>query len=251
MVLATFEAMHTRFELLFVEKDEIKGREIALRAEECVKRLEQSLSRHIAEGGLATVNRALTAIEVDDELYFILELSEQLRAATLGYFDIAALSPTISRPAYRTFPPVHSVERTSGEIVLDLGGIGKGYALEKIRTILKEGEISSALVNAGNSSILGVGAHPLGSEWQVSPAHGGEAFRLRDSALSVSGRCPAGRAHIVNPRNGKLVSESHDIAVTGRSALICEVLSTALYAAPAEERKQIINNFEGYNFKEI
>ncbi|MCQ2143400.1 MAG: FAD:protein FMN transferase [Bacteroidales bacterium] len=251
MVYSAFGAMHTRFELLFVEKDEERGRRIASRIEDCVNGLEKDLSRHLPGSSLSALNRAKGTVRVGDELYFLLELSEQFRAGTEGYFDIAALSRTIARPAYRTFPPTHSVERASEDILLDLGGIGKGYAVERIRTILNEEGIDKALVNAGNSSVLGVGAHPLGDEWRVEAAEGGEVFRLRDSALSVSGRGPLGRTGIVNPRNGRPVSEGPDLAVTGRSALVCEILSTALYAAPEEDRDAIMNNFEEYKYIEI
>lgn len=251
MVYCAFGAMNTRFELLFLEKDEKSGRKIARRAEDCALGLEKKLSRHIPASGLSALNVGEGAVKVDDELYFTLELCEQLRAATLGYFDIAALSPTISRPAYRTFPPAHEAERTSKDILLDLGGFGKGYAVEKIKTILLEEGIGKALINAGNSSVAAIGSHPLGAEWSVSPAAGGKEFRLKDSSISISGRGPGGRAHIVDPKTGKPVSEGPDLAVLGRSALLCEVLSTALYAAPAEDREKLIANFEGYKFINI
>lgn len=250
MVYCSIGAMHTRFEFLFAEKDEEKGREIASRAEECLQGLEGMFSRHIPTSGLSALNAAAGPVKVEDELYFLLELSEQFRAGTLGYFDVAALSATISRPAYRTFPPSHSVERTSADVLLDFGGIGKGYALEKVRTILTEEGIGCALLNAGNSSVLGIGAHPLGDEWRVSPSDGGGAFALRDSAMSISGTPRSGRAHIMDPKSGKAVYGRPDIAVTGRSALVCEVLSTALYAAPDGDRARIMANFDGYNYKE-
>jgi len=251
MAYCAFEAMHTRFELLFKHQDENESRRIAYMVEEYVFGLEKTISRHLAGSTLSMVNRTKDAVAVSDELFFILELCEQFRMASLGYFDIAALSSTIARPSYRMFPPTHSVQRCLKGILLDFGGFGKGYAVERIRTLLENEGVVCALVNAGDSSVLGIGAHPLGDEWRVSPAVGKECFFLRDSALSVSGRSSTGRSHILNPLTGENVQTGGDIVVTGRSALVCEALSTALYAAPGEKRDDIMKNFEDYKYLEI
>ena len=48
--------------------------------------------------------------------------------------------------------------------------------------------------------------------------------------------------------SGKSAKAGKNIAVEGKSALVCEILSTALYAAPESSRADIIKNFEGYSF---
>lgn len=248
----SFMAMHTKVELLFVIDDEERARELCEAVEGLFENTEKSMSRHLPGLGLAVVNSTESAVQVDDDLYFAIEMCEQLRRATGGYFDIAALSPTRQRPACRTYPPTHQVQRCFPEVILDLGGFAKGYALEKARTLLQDAGVQNALLNAGNSSVLGIGTHPLGDAWMVSPASdAGVQFNLHDSALSVSGRNGSGRDHIVDPKTGNMASKVLGIAVTGRSALVCEALSTALYAAPESEHGAIMAQFEDYEITDI
>ena len=82
----------------------------------------------------------------------------------------------------------------------------------------------------------------------ITPKKVERCFRLLDSAMSVSGKNREGRDHIVNPITGRMAGAKADIVVQGRSAIICEALSTALYAAPSELHKEIIANFGGYTF---
>lgn len=148
-------------------------------------------------------------------------------------------------------PATRSVRLTGEEVLLDAGGFGKGYALERIRPLLTEAGVRSALFNFGDSSVMSVGTHPLGDCWPVGTVAGGEPFRLVGSSLSISGLHPDGRAHIVDPTSGRMVSRRTMVAVEGRSAFLCEVLSTALYAAPADLRDRIAARFEGYRYTEI
>ena len=244
----SFPAMHTEVEVLFVSNDEARSKEAAQRVQECAISLERSLSRHIEGSPLHRLNSVSGFTDVDDELFFSLELCDNLRKASCNYFDIAALSPTRERPAYRFAASEHKVARTSPEVLLDFGGFAKGYAAEKIRKLLCDEEgVANALVNMGNSTVLGIGHHPLGDCWKVSPAgHKEMNFELNDSALSVSGISPDGRRHIVDPVTMTCPQKDGTVIVTGRSALICEILSTALYAAPVEMHNKILENFPAY-----
>ena len=366
--------MHTRFEALWVpvaEEDavaedtasagatagEAECRALAERIEAEVRRLEAVFNRHDPASPVAALNRCrrlacadgkgvaagsgsgrVRAKVADDDLWFLLEIGEQFRKATFGYFDLAALSNreallqatpmNAAEAPFRLLHATHEIELRRG-CILDFGGIAKGYALEKVRNILKAAGVENALLNFGGSSVLGMGHHPLGPCWEVTPEgqpspepslnvpqfrdgtpeitepfpettqnrnrtpetaepfpettqfrnrtpetaepfpettqnrNRTPVFRLRDSALSVSGRDREGRDHIVDPHTGRPASTSAPtgrpattsairtqastrIAVTGRSALVCEILSTALYAAPKELQNEIIANFEGY-----
>lgn len=148
-------------------------------------------------------------------------------------------------------PATRSVRLTGEGVRLDAGGFGKGYALERIRPLLTEAGVRRALFNFGDSSVMSVGTHPLGDCWPVGAAAGGEPFRLVGTSLSISGLHPDGRAHIVDPMSGRWVGRRTMVAVEGRSAFLCEVLSTTLYAAPEERRATIAARFEGYRYTEI
>lgn len=256
-------AMHTRLELLFVCLDVVEARSICEEAETTVSRLSRIFDRHDPESEVSALKGFGGPMAVGEDLYFALELCEQFRLMTEGYFDIAALGPATSRPAYKTSPdspneassPAGSAPRgkivSVGEgVVLDFGGFAKGYALEVLRKSFSERGIGSAMLNFGNSSILGIGSHPLGDSWEVRSEESGRCFRLRDSALSVSGLSEDGRRHIVDPHSPAVLPSGADVAVTGRSALICEILSTALFAAPVGKRAKILKTFEGYHIDE-
>ncbi|MCQ2184013.1 MAG: FAD:protein FMN transferase [Bacteroidales bacterium] len=252
VAFCSFTAMHTGAELLFVHDDRNMARAIAGDIQDIAVSLDHVFNRHLETNQLHSLNTSTEPLQLDEELFFALELCEQLRLATGGYFDIAALSSTLERPSYRMFPPSHQAQRTSSGILIDFGGFAKGYAAEKIRKTLREKYgVKSALLNFGSSSVSCIGTHPLGDYWGVSSENSLVQFSLRDSALSVSGLSRTGTDHIIDPHTGTMARSGPDIAVTGPSALLCEVLSTALYACPRGDRASIIGKFENYKIQEI
>jgi len=235
--------MHSRLELLFICEDEKKARGLCEAVEAEVSGMQKVFDRHDAESPVSALNSATGRVGVCDELFFALEMCEQFRKLTEGYFDVTALSKVAS--SYRMFPESHEVELSEGCMV-DFGGFAKGYALDSIRRILSEGGIKAALVNFGNSSVLAMGKHPFGPCWKVRSEDGGKEFELVDSSFSLSGRSRSGADHIVDPHSASPAAPGPWVAVTGRSALVCEILSTALYAAPMAVRDRIIESFDGY-----
>ena len=138
-----------------------------------------------------------------------------------------------------------------------MGGFAKGFALEQIRRMLADEGVKTALMNFGNSSVAALGHHPYGEWWGVGVEHTrvqgvmAHDVHLCDNAMSVSGRTSRGEYHIINPHTGGTVAGDELILVEGRSALVAEVLSTALYAAPRNKRNAIMAQYEGYVATEI
>jgi len=117
-------------------------------------------------------------------------------------------------------------------VEVDLGGIGKGFALERIAEILDDWDVSSALVHGGTSTALAIGSTGEGTGWPVGVggewgrAVGLERILLREGALSGSGMEVKGR-HVFDPRSGR-PAESHLAAwVCCPSAAVADALSTA------------------------
>ena len=67
----------------------------------------------------------------------------------------------------------------------------------------------------------------------------------------MSGKDPHGRGHIIDPATGNTLEKGGLVAVTGPSAMVTEVLSTALWVAPAERRGDILAAFDGYRASEV
>lgn len=238
--------MHSRLELLFICPDAVKARHLCEMAEREVKSQSAEFDRHDPDSPTAMLNASEGRVSVGEDLFFALELCEKFRSLTGGYFDIAALSPDRSRPAYELFPGTHEAAMAGKGHLVDFGGFAKGFALESVRNIFSAEGITDGLLNFGNSSVVGMGKHPFGPCWRVRSEEGGRSFDLVDSAFSLSGRSRSGKDHIIDPHRQGPASAGPWVAVTGRSALVCEILSTALYAAPAAGRDIILKSFEGY-----
>jgi thiamine biosynthesis lipoprotein len=122
---------------------------------------------------------------------------------------------------------------------LDLGGIGKGYAIDQLKTFLQQQHKSSALLNFGQSSIWAVGSPPDSPGWRllVQRPSGEPAgvVTLRDQALSISGTMGQpfvinGRqyGHIIDPRSGQPLPRNLQACVLAPTATQAEALSKAL-----------------------
>ena len=253
------DAMHTHIELLLTGLKREQGEKFVQEAEQRIKDMERRFNRHDMKSPLAVVNSRAAAerVEVDDELFMALELCEVFRVATRGYFSVATNTAGVEHTPYALDGATHGVKFTTDGVQLDMGGFAKGFALDQVLKLTRESGAASALLNFGNSSVAAVGHHPYGEWWAVgvenSAQRGTLAYEVHlcDAAMSVSGRTPAGEYHIVDPHTGLKVAQDGMIVVEGRSALVAEVLSTALYATPQSEREAIMQQFEGYRATEI
>jgi thiamine biosynthesis lipoprotein ApbE len=121
------------------------------------------------------------------------------------------------------------------ELDLDLGAIGKGYALEKAAQIFSEWEISDFLVNAGGSTVYARGKRP----WSVAVGRGFDFIKsgkisLRNRALSGSGHEVKGE-HIFDPRTKEKKSRQLQVWVLHPSPTMADGLSTAFMVMSLDE----------------
>jgi thiamine biosynthesis lipoprotein len=127
-------------------------------------------------------------------------------------------------------------------VELDLGGIGKGYAVDRVVELLRRQGVGSALVNLGGSSVYGLGGPPGREAWEIEiqdptePAKMALTVALRDRALSVSGgyerffeKDGVRYSHIMDPRTGRPVQEALSVAVLGDSATTGDALDNVLF----------------------
>ena len=251
------DAMHTQCEILLPFLAEEEARALVDSVWFLVQAADRRYNRFLPGSALAEVNRkaAGEAVEVDEELFMVLQLCETFRKATSGYFDVTAGSRVPDREVMLD-ASAHTVRFSRPGMRLDLGGFAKGFVLEQaVREV--SAHSGSALLSFGGSSVAAVGRHPLDAPWPVAVAHSyypgrtAHTFPLEGAALSVSGKDPRGRGHIVDPATGNTLQKEGLVAVTGPSAMVTEVLSTALWVAPAERRGEILAAFDGYRAWEI
>jgi thiamine biosynthesis lipoprotein len=127
-------------------------------------------------------------------------------------------------------------------VELDLGGIAKGYAVDRVVEVLRRQGVASALVNLGGSSVYGLGGSPGREAWEVKvqdptdPAKIALTVALRDRALSVSGsyerffeKDGVTYAHIMDPRTGRPVQGILSVAVLTGTATSGDALDNVLF----------------------
>jgi thiamine biosynthesis lipoprotein len=125
----------------------------------------------------------------------------------------------------------HTVILSVAPVRIDLGGIGKGYALDRMAALLREWDINAALIHGGRSSILALD-HPAGTEgWPVRLTNPEKRKRplgklgLHNQALGGSGVRKGD--HILNPRTGMPVQGRVAAWCRAPTAAIADALSTA------------------------
>lgn len=142
-------------------------------------------------------------------------------------------------------------------IELNLGGIGKGYAVDRAILKLKESGIAVGMVNCG-STMYGLGIPPGQPGWRVAIQHPrlqrGRTgpVTLCDEALSTSGdyerffTFQGGRfSHLIDPRSGYPVEGMAGVSVTASSAMEADALSTAAFVLGDKDGKKLLEGFPG------
>ncbi|MDD4588958.1 MAG: FAD:protein FMN transferase [Parabacteroides sp.] len=214
-----------------------------------VVRLNGLLSCFDEDSEVSKINReaSVYAVNVSDELWQLLIDCKRYYESTEGCFDITAndFSKVLLNDKDK------SIYFLAETLKIDLGGIGKGYALKKISEILEREKVTRALVNFGNSSVLAVGTHPCGDYWPVGidnpfTHERMDNLRLHDNTLTTSGNTPTHPKHIINPKTGMFVEEHKMASVIGPDPVAGEALSTALMVADEKSIPAIMKKFDLY-----
>ena len=265
-------AMACQFEVFLNAGQYPRGPSIALDALDLVERLEAQMTVYRETSELAHVNRTASAraVAVEPWLFALLELAMDLYRKTHQAFDITSGPLSQVWGFHRrqaSVPPerdLHEALRHVGsdrieldkktstvrflgsDVELNLGGIGKGYALDRCAEIMAEAGINDFLWHGGQSSVLarGTGATPAGRPegWTVGVRHPLRPeqrlaeIRLRDRALATSGSGTQffrhqGRryGHILDPRTGLPAEGVLSATVIAPTAATADALSTAFY----------------------
>ncbi len=141
-------------------------------------------------------------------------------------------------------------------VELDLGGIAKGYTVDRAVQILRSHGISTALVSAGTSSIYALGAPPGGLGWKIKIRDpldcrkATDVLRLQNYSLSTSGSYEkffkiSGKTycHIMNPRTGRPVRNMLSAAVLAPSATESDALSTSFFVSGVDGTRRCLAGF--------
>jgi FAD:protein FMN transferase len=265
------QAMGTRFELVLPGLDPVRERAAGEAALDAIAEWDARLSLFRRDSLIALVNReaAERAVALDAETFALLELCARVWRESGGAFD-AALGRHMARHGFRAQDAAASepcgfeaveLDRAACTIrfhspgaQLDLGGIAKGFALDRAADELRAAGIDQALVHGGTSTVIGLGAPPDQEGWRIALDRGPNAplAVLRDAALSVSAqhgrRNERGEGHVLDPRSGAPVERNDVAAVIAPSGSLADPWSTALLVAgelPGSAAAQRVAGFVG------
>lgn len=253
--------MGTLLDITIWHSDVEEGKKILRRAVQEIHRLEEILSHYDPQSSLSLLNRQAGQgrAKIDPELFQLLAMATDFSIRTSGYFDVT-VGPLVSlwqnAGEKGSLPEQAAIAQAldvvgyqklklykNGEVKLvlkgmriDLGGIGKGYAVDRIVSMMRKSGVDRALLNFGGSSIYALGSPPKENSWKINMRGTDEKFigilHLKDQALSTSGSMGrywkiAGKryGHLINPKDGLPVMEPRMATVIAETATEAEALT--------------------------
>jgi thiamine biosynthesis lipoprotein len=249
-----------------------------------VDRIDRLMSHYKAESPLSRLNREAAAhpVAVEPELFDFIAEAMRYNRESDGAFDIT-VGPLMKAwgffrgegrmpsdeelaAARRHVGAAHVVlnqaERTiafdEAGVDLDLGGIAKGYAVDRVVSLLKRRHVAAALVSSGGSTIYALGAPPGRTGWDVTiqdPIDSRKAaltVTLKDRALSVAGSSEKSfesggvkYSHIMDPRTGRPVQGVLSVAVLADTGTAGDALDDALFVMGEERSRAYLAALQG------
>jgi len=242
--------MGTRFELVLVSGPA----DLRTAGEAGVHEIEEwhrRLSRFAPDSLLSHINRtaATSPVRLDGDTFALFADAQRVRRESGGAFDITVaplmarhgFAPSAVRGEVGTDGSAITLDETTWTIrftrsglSLDLGGIGKGHALDRAAAVLRGLGVTSALLHGGTSSVSAIGSSPDGRGWHIrlGSSAAGPVVTLRDQALAVSDagsqRGEGEPAHLVDPRSARPAPRGRAVAVIGASARLADAWATAV-----------------------
>ena len=247
-----------------------------------LRRIDSLMSHYKPESQLSQINQYANErpVQVDKELFDLIRLSTHYSQITEGAFDItyASVGYLYNYPQHihpteaqirQALPAVnwrnmlldeehHTVRFEHPGMRIDLGGIGKGYAVDRGIDVLKARGIARALVTAGGDSrIIG---DRMGRPWLVAIRHPDNPSKvvtripLSDSAVSTSGDYEryfdedgVRYHHIIDPRTGHSASKVRSATILAPTATQTDGMSKTAFVLGAEKALEIINRMPEYD----
>lgn len=261
--------------------DGAAGRVLVDRVLDEYRRVDDSMSTYKESSEISAINRGAgaSAVPVSEELFGLIQRSLDLSTQSGGAFDVtyesvgylydfrarrrpseAQIDQRLSAIDYthvQLDPGGRTVEFARPGVRINLGGIAKGYAVERGAAILRDAGVENAFLNAGGDTrvlgdrrgqpwIVGI-RHPRVSEEVVT------RIPLVDEAISTSGDYERffeedGRRyhHIINPATGTPTEGVLSVTVIGPDATLTDGLSTTLFVLGAEAGLRFIETLPAY-----
>ena len=284
MFVQSRNAMGTVFSIYMYARDGEHAETCFEAAFEEIERLDETFSNYRPSSELSRINRlaAHHAVTTDPEVFALLETALDYSGRSNGAFDITVGPLMRAWGFFRgegRYPHIHELEIAREQVgfekvhleaptrtlrfavpgvELDLGAIGKGYAVDRAVMILREAGIDAALVDAGSSTLYAMGAPPGKDGWTVrvpEPRDRSQTVStvtLRNESLSTSGSYEncfelEGQkyCHVMDPRNGMPVQGVLQATLISSDSTSTDALSNAMFVMGPTAGTQLIATVAG------
>jgi FAD:protein FMN transferase len=272
-------AMGTVFEIVAYSDSAGRASSAIDQALDEVVRLDNVMSNFKPESDLSRMNREahFHAVRIPADLYQVIEISLAYSRLSEGEFDVSVgpvvdlwkatlaggTTPTAAEQAqarscvgYQQIELIapDQIEFHSDCMRLDLGSIGKGYAVDRAIAILRANGIERAYIDAGGSTMYGMGTPQDRDGWlvhlrdpsnrldpQVKLISNSVSTSEQTAASTLTGDAPG---HIVVPGSGKPLRTRYAVSVTAKSATDSDALSTTLLLLGPEKGAVVVSKLK-------
>ncbi|WP_395745510.1 FAD:protein FMN transferase [Prosthecobacter sp.] len=275
----TRHAMATTFDVIInhADADETYAAQAAHAAFQEIARLEDELSRFRSASDIHLLGqlKAGESIRVGMAAWDCLSLAKAMHQETSGAFDIT-IGPLMNlfvtadgEPRQVSKEVLEQARQIIGSqrfdldeenmtvtvhatgMIFDLGAMGKGYALDQAADVLQDWKVNNFVLNAGDSTILGIGAPSGKDAWSITLGGGEKRTALLNRAVSGSGFAVKG-AHIMNPRIFQPVPiKNRRTYALAPTAALSDALSTAFMVMEKDEIDSLCQKYAGVEALEM
>ncbi len=275
--------MGTRFELAAVSQEPQKAWEAIDAGIKEIQRIEALISEWQPTSQTSEINRnaGIQPVVVDQELYDLISRSNRISQMTGGAFDITFASAyqvwkydgsmkvipspeevaaSVSKINYKNIilnPKDHSVYLKEPGMKIGFGAIGKGYAANRARDVMREMGIAGGVVNAAGDMVTW-GKQANGEPWYVGIADPEEKDKVfswltaDNTAVVTSGNYEKyveldGKrySHIIDPRTGYPAQGLKSVTIVCANGELADALATAVSVLGKEEGLYLVNQLKG------
>ena len=268
------DAMATNFSLKISGIDSSITEHFAGLCFQRLDELEMKLSRFVPDSDISRINRLKAGDEMmlEEEVYNCLKLAIEISSMTNGHFDagtaelsdiyrgyqsgilnefeynnaiISAMNEKVEGSLYLN-PEIAMIHCIADGMKIDLGGIGKGYALDLLKELCLENEIKNFTINAGGSTVL---VHnETFVKFQLNAKNEQIEIQVENASVSSSGTGQQGN-HIFNPATGENEERLYDrVWVCSTTAGYSDAFATAFFSMQEHEILESLQNINNINW---
>lgn len=279
----SMKLMGNHFEITVVgESEEWANEKIQLGVNE-IKRIEQLLTTFSSdsETNLINENAGIQPVKVSEEIILLIERAQRISSVTQGAFDLSYGSVDKSLWNFdtnMTALPTEEIAKKSVRLInyknivvdkkqqtvylkekgmrIGFGGIGKGYAAEKAKTMMQLAGVKSGVVNA-SGDLTTWGSMPNGDKWTIGIVHPELAtsvfsyLNVSDLSIATSGNYEKyividGKkyAHTINPKTGLPVTGIKSVTIVSTNAEVADAMATPVMVMGIEAGMYMINQIK-------